>query len=309
MRSRIVFALTLLLTLVASSLIGPAHAVVPVNVGRPMSAQTRALWTQGLTGVYHVPPITCESSTACVLDFVGNGALQGYWMAKRTDGSKWIRLTKVAGWDNTYAAPITCPDEDSCVQVFYWPYDGGVGPYWMARQDAGTTWVRETLIPGTATKQAAGPTAITPPVLGASGWRYRTGNICVLDQTAGRVPGGLAQAVTAWDQSAYLNLHLRTNCAGYSAAQTLPVTAYTRTYGDCQQAKVWTTGGYLKPGTITKAALAINTECGETALAFGLVLGLQRADSNDYGTVMGAAGLPTARDYDTVAAIYQGVAR
>lgn len=102
-----------------------------------------------VTGVYHVPPITCEDETACVLDFNGNGALQGYWMARRANGTKWVRLTMVAGYDNTYVAPITCATEDSCVQDYYWPPGLGLGRYWMARQDSGTTWVRETLVPGT----------------------------------------------------------------------------------------------------------------------------------------------------------------
>lgn len=138
MRTRVLFALTLLAALVGVSLIGPAHAVAPASV------TSRAT----LSGVYHVPPITCESVTACLLDYNGNGTLQGYWMAKRMGGNKWVRLTMVAGWDNTYAAPITCATEDSCHIDYYWPVNGGLGLYWMARQADGTTWVRLTLIPG-----------------------------------------------------------------------------------------------------------------------------------------------------------------
>jgi len=87
-----------------------------------------------------VPPITCETSTACVLDYEGpNSGHQGYWMARRSNGSTWVRLTMVAGWDNTNAAPITCATEDSCV-ISYYSRDF----YWMARQAEGSTWVRLT---------------------------------------------------------------------------------------------------------------------------------------------------------------------
>lgn len=88
-----------------------------------------------------VPPITCETSTACVLDFVGPSAgHQGYLMAKRAGTSgPWVRLTMVAGWDNSQAAPITCATEDSCVTSYY-----ARDFYWMARQMDGSTWVRLT---------------------------------------------------------------------------------------------------------------------------------------------------------------------
>lgn len=87
-----------------------------------------------------VPPITCETSTACVMNFVSNNG-HGYWTARRWNGTLQVRLTMVAGWDNTQAAPITCLVEDSCV-ISYYSRDF----HWMARQASQPNgpWVRLT---------------------------------------------------------------------------------------------------------------------------------------------------------------------
>lgn len=141
-----------------------------------------------------------------------------------------------------------------------------------------------------------------PP--GTTGWRFAGGNICVQDQTAGKVMNGLEEPTTAWSKAPDINLLLRRSCTGFTQAQTITVQTYTKFYGDCQVAKIWTTGGYLKPGLITRAALFLNTECNTTALAFGLAIGLSKQSPNDRTTVMGFAGLPTARDYQLVERIY-----
>lgn len=85
-----------------------------------------------------VAPITCAQEDSCVLDYNGNPNGGGYWMARQSGGSTWVRLTLVPGWSTTGVAPITCAEEDSCVL----DYTSG---YWRARQSAGTVWVRLTL--------------------------------------------------------------------------------------------------------------------------------------------------------------------
>jgi hypothetical protein len=133
MRSRIAFALVLLAVLAGVGAAGQADAAPATAVA-----------------VYHVPPITCERVDACDQAYNANGSLPGYWMARRFDHpGLWIRTTKVAGWDNTYAAPITCPTEDSCVIAYYSP-----GSYWIIRQAEGTTWVRTSMIPSVGAKRA-----------------------------------------------------------------------------------------------------------------------------------------------------------
>jgi len=138
------FRVWLIPTLLLTALFGvfaPAAQAAPQIV--PAAAQS--------TLAYHVPPITCETETACVIDYYAGTSApnDGYWMAKRrVGGTIWIRLTSVPGMDNWSAAPITCTQEDSCVQDYY---PGNIwisGDYWMARQADGTTWVRETLVNG-----------------------------------------------------------------------------------------------------------------------------------------------------------------
>jgi hypothetical protein len=94
-----------------------------------------------------VPLITCDYPTSCVLAYFGNGAQQGYWAARHFNGTQYVRLTLVAGWDNTYVAPITCAYEDSCVQDFYYDHWRDFG-YLIARQKNGTIWVRESMVDG-----------------------------------------------------------------------------------------------------------------------------------------------------------------
>lgn len=112
--------------------IGPASAVAPVSI-------TSKAGLPAATYAYHVPPITCETVDTCQWSYNGTG----YWMARRFDHpGLWVRLTIVAGWDNTQAAPITCATEDQCVIDYYTP-----GRYIMGRQWNGTTWVRMSLLP------------------------------------------------------------------------------------------------------------------------------------------------------------------
>lgn len=113
--------------------------------------QTVAVPTAVQMSTWHVPNITCETPTTCYVDYYGNGALEGYWMAKRWNGaagwSKWVRLTRVNGadWNNDYVAPISCPQEDSCVQATYYNQLTDIC-YLMARQASGSTWVRESRV-------------------------------------------------------------------------------------------------------------------------------------------------------------------
>jgi hypothetical protein len=143
-----------------------------------------------------------------------------------------------------------------------------------------------------------------PIAPGTTGWRFNKGNICVQDQTAGKVMGGLADSTKAWSKAPDINLILKRSCAGYPRSQTITVQTFTQFYGACHIVRVWTTGGYMKPGRVTRAAVFINTECNTKTLALGIPLGLSERDPNDYGTVMGAAGLPTRRDYRLIERIY-----
>lgn len=169
------------------------------------------------------------------------------------------------------------------------------------------------LLSGSATVTQAAPLAapasitasVGQPKAGTSGWRFRQGNICVQDQTGGRVIGGLWRSTVAWSKAEDINLIYAKSCAdNYKQAQTITVQTFTRLYGDCHVAKIWTTGGYLKPGLVTRAALFLNTECNTKTLAFGLAIGLTEQDQNDPSTAMGLAGLPTARDYQLIEQIY-----
>lgn len=130
---------------VAFVLVALACSVVKADAAPAVQdSKTVATAVQSTPGV---PQITCDTPTACVLAYVGNGDLQGYWMARHFNGTTWVRLTLVAGWDNTYVAPITCAQEDSCVQDVYYNAWRGVG-YLMARQSNGTVWVRESMVGG-----------------------------------------------------------------------------------------------------------------------------------------------------------------
>jgi uncharacterized membrane protein len=96
-----------------------------------------------------IAPITCLYEDSCVIAYVDNGSLDGYYMARQENGTTWVRLTMVAGWDNDHVAPITCKYSTSCVLDWYGSGDGQPGDdYWMARQAAGSTWVRLTMVDG-----------------------------------------------------------------------------------------------------------------------------------------------------------------
>lgn len=149
---------------------------------------------------------------------------------------------------------------------------------------------------------------------GTTGWRYRTGNICVQDWTGGKLSDGIKRAVVAWSKAADVNLYYRTNCsaAGFTQAQTVTVMTYAwdTYYGVCDRTHVWTTNGYLKPGLITRAVVHVNSACNTYAVedraflaakALGKPLGLTDASGD---TVMGYRWLPTARDYALVEAVY-----
>jgi uncharacterized membrane protein len=99
---------------------------------------------QAQAAVAGLAPITCATQTSCVLDFVGNGG-NGYWMARQANGTTWVRLTLVPGWNNTYVAPITCRYEDSCMLSYAYEC-------WRAAQQSNgvrtSIWVRLTLYQG-----------------------------------------------------------------------------------------------------------------------------------------------------------------
>ena len=156
----------------------------------------------------------------------------------------------------------------------------------------------------TASPAVAGSGATQSPT-GTTGWRFRQGNICVQDQTGGRVIGGLWSSTVAWSKAPDINLIYAKSCAAnYTQAQTITVQTFTQFYGACHVAKIWTTGGYLKPGLVTRAALFVNTECNTKTLALGLPVGLAEVPGCDFSTVMSCAGLPTKQDYALVEQIY-----
>lgn len=161
-------------------------------------------------------------------------------------------------------------------------------------------------------------TTIPAPSATATGWRFGGGNICVQDQTGGRLSDGLWRASLAWSKAADINLLWRRSCTGFTQAQTVTVQRYAGdTYaGVCDVAKVWTTGGYLKPGLVTRAVVFINTNCNVagvqdrtalTAKALGKPIGLAERPTGmrlPDSTVMSAAWLPTTLDYSLVEQTY-----
>jgi hypothetical protein len=110
-----------------------AAAVLGALVAAPAEASTQRASA--------VPAITCAQEDSCVLAYHPNEG-NGYWMARQSSGTTWVRLTMVPGWDNSFVAPITCKWYSWCVTDYYGP-----GHYWMAKQYGGATWVRLTLIP------------------------------------------------------------------------------------------------------------------------------------------------------------------
>lgn len=92
-----------------------------------------------------VAPITCyPEEDSCVVEFNANGG-NGYYMARQQNGTTWVRLTLVPGWDNSAVAPITCKYSNSCLLDYV-----GIsqGSYWRAAQASGSVWVRLTLVNG-----------------------------------------------------------------------------------------------------------------------------------------------------------------
>ena len=179
-----------------------------------------------------------------------------------------------------------------------------------------------------ATAALAALVAITTPATAAAccspppvepqttSWRFARGNVCVQDQTK-LLADGVWRAAVAWSKAEDVNLIWRRSCAGYSQAQTITVQEYRSPsdfyYGRCDVARVWTTGGYLKPGLVTRAAVFVNLECrtmdvedraGLAAEPLGKAVGLTEQGSGDSTTAMGCAWLPTDRDYALVEQIY-----
>jgi len=162
--------------------------------------------------------------------------------------------------------------------------------------------------------QAPVNASITPET---TGWRFRGGNVCVQDQTK-QLSDGVWRAAVAWSKAEDINLIWRRSCAGFTQAQTITVQEYRSWsdfyYGVCDVAKVWTTGGYLKPGIVTRAAVFVNMECrtlgvlDRTGLAvapLGNAVGLTDQPASDTTTAMSSCrALPTAKDYALVEQIY-----
>jgi len=149
-----------------------------------------------------------------------------------------------------------------------------------------------------------------------TGWRFAGGNVCVQDQTV-KLADGVWRAAVAWSKAEDINLIWRRRCAGFTQAQTITVQEYRSWsdfyYGTCDVTRVWTTGGYLKPGIVTRAAVFVNMWCrtmyvedraGLAAEPLGKAVGLTEQASGDPTTVMGCAWLPTAKDYALVEQIY-----
>jgi len=160
---------------------------------------------------------------------------------------------------------------------------------------------------------ATASATITPVT---TGWRFGGGNVCVQDQTT-RLSDGVWRAAVAWSKAEDINLLWRRNCAGFTQAQTITVQEYRSAsdfyYGMCDVSRVWTTGGYLKPGIVTRAAVFINMECntlgvadraGLAAKVLGKPVGLAAQTPGSPGSVMSSAWLPTAQDYQLVEQIY-----
>ncbi len=171
-------------------------------------------------------------------------------------------------------------------------------------------------IPSSASAAAACCTPPPPIEPQVSGWRFAGGNVCVQDQTV-KLADGVWRGTLAWSKAPDINLIWRRSCAGFTQAQTITVQEYRSYsdwyYGRCLVAKVWTTGGYLQPGRVTRAAVFINTECNvrtvddRTAAAshvLGVPVGLTDQASGDFTTVMGCAGRVLDRDYRLVEQIY-----
>lgn len=153
------------------------------------------------------------------------------------------------------------------------------------------------------------------PADDTTGWRFRGGNVCVQDQT--NLSDGVWRATLAWSKAEDINLIWRRSCAGFPQARTITVQEYRSPqdfyYGICDHAKVWTTGGYLEPGLVTRAAVFVNLECrtlyvedraGLAAEPLGKAIGLTEQAHDDPSTVMGCAWLPTAKDFQLVEQIY-----
>ena len=170
------------------------------------------------------------------------------------------------------------------------------------------------IAPASAAAACCTPPPPTEPQV--SGWRLPGGNVCVQDQTK-QISDGVWRAAVAWSKAEDINLIWRRNCAAYPQARTITVQEYRSPsdfyYGRCHVARVWTTGGYLKPGIVTRAALFVNLECrtlgvedraGLAAEPLGKAVGLTEQAPGDPSTVMGCAWLPTDRDYALVEQIY-----
>ena len=168
--------------------------------------------------------------------------------------------------------------------------------------------------PASAAAACCTPPPPTEPQV--SGWRMAGGNVCVQDQTK-LLADGVWRAAVAWSKAEDVNLIWRRSCTGYPQARTITVQEYRSAadlyYGRCDVTRVWTTGGYLKPGLVTRAAVFVNLECrtidvedraGLAAEPLGEAIGLTEQGSGDPSTVMGCAWLPTAKDYALVEQIY-----
>lgn len=85
---------------------------------------------------HQIGHVWCGADWVCRIAY----ANANYWMVQRYDSDTWVRVTLVAGANNTHVAPITCATRDACVVVYYKPYQ--LTGYWMAK--LGNTWVRLT---------------------------------------------------------------------------------------------------------------------------------------------------------------------
>lgn len=149
-----------------------------------------------------------------------------------------------------------------------------------------------------------------------TGWRLGAANVCVQDQTV-KLTDGVKSAAVAWTKAADLNLYWRRSCTGFATGQRVVVKEYTSAtdhyYGRCGAVSVYTAGGYLKPGIVTRATVSLNMACRTVELRdqaylanhyLGKALGLTERTPGSPSSVMSSAWLPTATDYALIEKVY-----